>query len=93
MIKCANFLNLEAMQKTVREYEEFWGAPGEPYTEVSLEQMIGNCSVCDFGIDKISRITETVMAEAGDMGAKLQQEVRRMTGKPLKRKCYRPVER
>jgi len=93
MILCANFMNLEAIKETVRKYEETWGAPGEPYTEVSLEQMVANCSMCDFGIEKISQISETVMAAAGDMTAKLQQDVRHLTGEPLKRKCYKPVEK
>jgi hypothetical protein len=91
-VKCANFMNLDGIRETVREYEEKYGHPDEPPTIVTLGQMMDNCSKCDYGLEGLSAILESLEAAAGDPIAMFQRQVRELTGDPLVRKCYKKLE-
>jgi len=90
MIKCANFMDPEGIRKTVEEHQRIWGNPDDSYdlSEINITRL---CSMCDFGIPEVSRLMETVLAATGDMSALVQQDVKKLTGKPLKRVCFKEV--
>ncbi|KKN35025.1 hypothetical protein LCGC14_0787740 [marine sediment metagenome] len=92
-VKCANYMYLEGMQQTVKEYEAMWGHPDEPPSEITLKHMMENCSMCDYGDVEFSALSQAILGPAGDLTVKVQQEVKRMTGEPLKRKCYKEPEK
>jgi hypothetical protein len=92
MLKCANFMDPEGIRKTVEEYHRMWGPRNESMSyNLSETNIARNCSMCPFGISKVSAIVETVAAAIGDTGALLQQEVKRLTGEPLKRVCFKEL--
>ena len=92
MLKCANFMNPEGARKTVEEYQVKWGPRDElSQYDLSKENLARLCTMCPFGIAKVSELMETVAAAAGDMGARLQQDVKRLTGEPLKRVCFKEL--
>jgi hypothetical protein len=88
-IKCANFMNPTGARKTVEEHQRKYGHPDEPFPyDLSDANIMQNCSMCPFGMPKVSGLLETVAAAAGDLGALIQQDVKRLTGEPLKRVCF-----
>jgi len=91
MTKCANFMNPEGIRKTVDEHQRRWGNPDYPSYDLSEINITRLCSMCDFGIPEVSRLMETVFAATGDIGALVQQDVKKLTGKPLKRVCFKEL--
>ena len=92
MIKCANFMDPEGIRKTVEEHWRTWGPRDEPMSyDLSEMNITRNCSMCPFGIPKVSAIMETLGAATGDMGALVQQKVKSLTGEPLKRVCFKEL--
>lgn len=92
-IKCANFMNPEGVRTTVKAYQEKWGHPEEPQTyDLTDENIARNCSMCDYGLPKLSAITQAVGLVAGDITAEFQQEVKRLTGEHLKRLCFKDAK-
>lgn len=91
-IKCANFMNPEGVRETVEEHQRMWGNPDDPIRyDLSEFNITRNCSMCPFGIPKVSLIMETVAAATGDMGALVQQQVKKLSGEPLKRVCFKEL--
>lgn len=90
-MKCANYMNFEAIRETVREHHEKWGPPGESMSyNLSDFNLTRLCSVCDFGgtgsatLDQIARIF--------DEGAiSVQNTIRNLTGEPLRRVCFKEL--
>ncbi len=91
MTKCANFMNPEGIRKTVDEHQRRWGNPDDSSYDLSEINITRLCGVCDFGIPEVSRLMETVFAATGDIGALVQQDVKKLTGKPLKRVCFKEL--
>ena len=90
--KCGNFMFLNSMNATVQEHDAMWGHPDEPTDEITFMQMLRICNMCDFGDPELSALTQVIMEAAGDIVVKVQKEVIRLTGKPMKRKCYKEVK-
>jgi hypothetical protein len=91
MIKCANFMDPDGIRKTVEEHRRTYGNPDDPPYDLSEFNITRNCSMCDFGLPKISRLMEALGAATGDMGALVQQKVKELSGKPLKRVCFKEL--
>lgn len=89
--QCANFMNPGGVRETVEEHQRRRGNPDDPSYDLSEINITRLCSMCDFGIPEVSRLMETVFAATGDMGALVQQDVKKLTGKPLKRVCFKEV--
>ena len=91
-MKCANYLNLDVIRETVKQYQERFGNPGErPFYNLSDVNLTKNCSICDFGgtgspvIDQMVRVLE-------EGSIKLQEEIKRLSGEPLKRVCFKELK-
>jgi hypothetical protein len=92
-IKCANFIDPAGARQTAEEYHRRWGAPGEPCPyDLSDANLLRQCGICPFGIPKVSEVMEAVGVATGDLGARLQQDVKRLTGEPLKRVCFKELK-
>jgi len=86
-------MNPEAARATVEEHHKKWGSPGEPINDdLSRENLMRNGAMCPFGYTPLSAIVEAIAAATGDLTALLQQDVKKMTGEPLKRVCFREVK-
>lgn len=88
-IRCANYLNPQAMKETIDEWESQWTLPEDrglrvPNIEVCLE--------CDYGLPVVSQLMQTVKAASGDLGVKVAQDVKRMTDEPIQRVCYKALQ-
>ena len=87
-MKCANYMNLDGIRKTVQQHQDRYGNPGEPsFYDLSDHNLTKNCSICDFGgtgsplLDQVVRLLE-------EDSSKLQEEIKRLSGQPLKRVCF-----
>ncbi len=90
-VKCVNYMNFDGIRETVAEHERLCGPPDESISyDLSDMNMVRNCSICDFGgtgsktIDEIIKIFD-------DFIVKLQEEVKRLTGEPMKRVCFKEM--
>jgi len=92
IMKCANYMNLDAIRETVKQHQKQYGNPGEPpFYDLSDFNLTRNCSICDFGGTGSPRIDQVVRAlEEGSI--KLQEEIKRLSGKPLKRVCFKELK-
>jgi len=86
-VKCANFNNIEARRKTVAEHEAMWGDPRDPFPYEINDNLI--CMECEFGIEETALILQALKAVSGDIGAKVAMEIKRMTGEPIQRVCFK----
>ena len=90
-MRCANYMDFEAIRRTVKEHHEKCGPRGEPMSyNLSDVNLIKNCTICDFGgtglpvIDGVAKVLE-------ERAVALQETVKRLTGEPLKRVCFKEL--
>jgi hypothetical protein len=85
-------MNLDAIRETVKQHQERYGNPGErPFYDLSDLNLARNCSICDFGGTGSPLIDQVVRAlEEGSI--KLQEEIKRLSGEPLKRVCFKELK-
>jgi len=92
-MECSNWMNFEAIRSTIKEHQDKYGNPKEPpFYDLSDFNLTRNCIICDFGgsgspvIDQLARLLD-------ESGAKIQEEVKRLSGKPLKRVCFKEAKK
>jgi len=91
-MKCANYMNKEAIRETVKQHWEKWGPRDEPMsydlTELNLVHL---CLICDFGGTGSPVLNQVVrVLDAGTIG--IQETIKQMTGEPLKRVCFKELK-
>ena len=91
-MRCANYMNFDAIRDTVKQHEERYGNPGEPpFYDLSDLNLTRNCAICDFGgtgspaLDQVVRVLE-------EDSIKLQENIKRLSGEPLKRACFKELK-
>jgi hypothetical protein len=92
IMKCANYMNLDAARETVRQHQERYGNPGEPpFYDLSDFNLTKNCSICDFG-GTGSPLIDQVIGVLEQDSIKLQETIKRLSGEPLKRVCFKELK-
>jgi hypothetical protein len=95
MIKCANFMQYDMIRKTVEEWDNKWGSRDElekAQEKLTDLQMGLNCGICDYGEKIISDMLQAIMFDdPDDPIVKLQQNILKISKKPLKRKCFKEM--
>lgn len=91
-MRCANYMNFDAIRETVKQHQERYGNPGEPpFYDLSDRNLTKSCAICDFGgtgsplLDQMVRVLE-------EDSIKLQEEIKRLSGEPLKRVCFKELK-
>lgn len=87
-IRCANFMNLEAMRETVATHDSRFGAHDEPPTVVADTQV---CVRCFYGWEQGASILHALGVATDDLFSRFEDSVIKMTGNPVKRKCFKEV--
>ena len=98
-MKCANYLNIEAIRETVEQHWKEWGPHDEPMpydlTELNL---VRQCSICDFG-GTGSPVLDQIVRVLDERSVAVQDTIKKATGESLKRVCFKeltesqPIER
>lgn len=93
-MECANYMSFEAIREAVRKYQEEWG-PRDPEDRIPYDlselNLIRQCAICNFGGTGSPVIDQIVNVLDADT-AKLQETIKRMTGEPLKRICFKELK-
>jgi len=88
-MKCANYMNLEAIRETVKQHWEKWGPRDEPMSyDLTEFNLVRQCSVCDFGGTGSPALNQVVRA-LDEGSVRLQSMIKRLTGEPLRRVCFK----
>jgi hypothetical protein len=87
MIRCANYMYAEGRKNTIDEYEAKHGGPDDVihYDASNFHA----CMECDFGEPTISTITQAIGILNHDLGVKVAMDIKRMTGEPIQRVCFK----
>ena len=98
-MKCANYMDFEAIREAVKKHEEQWG-PRDPKDRIPYDLSESNltrvCIVCDFGgtgspvLDGAARVmSENLPGSVSIVG--VQEMVKKLTGEPMKRVCFKEL--
>ena len=90
-MKCANYMNMDAIRMTVKQHHEEWGPRDEPMSyDLSDLNLVRLCSVCDFG-GTGSPVLDQVVCVLDEEAVGIQKLIKRLTGEPLKRVCFKEL--
>ena len=103
-MRCANYMNFEAIRESVKKHEERWGSrdPKDriPY-DLGESNLIRNCLICDFGgtgsatLDGIARVVSDQgirLSESLPESVRIiaiQDKIKQLSGEPMKRICFK----
>lgn len=91
-MRCANYMNLDAIRETVKQHQKRYGNPGEPpFYDLSDFNLNRNCLICDFG-GTGSLLLDQVLCVLEEDSIKLQENIKRLSGEPLKRVCFKELK-
>jgi len=88
-VKCANWMDFEAIRTTVKKRWEH-NPEDAPEYDLSDQNLIRNCIICDFGgsgtgssvIDELAKLVDNRMVG-------IQKMAKKLSGEPLKRACFK----
>jgi hypothetical protein len=87
MIRCVNYMYAEGRKKTIEEYETKHGGP-DAVIKYDPENFHA-CMECDYGEPTMSTLMQAIGMLNHDLGVKVAMDIKRMTGEPIQRVCFK----